>query len=235
VLAVLLRQEAGDGVDVLAVSGPVAEADARVLVDAVTAARERRRRGIVLDLLGVTTVEPRAVDALRGLATHSGWPTVTVRLCSAPAEVEDALADVAVDPTRRDALAALEDRSPQCRVVPIEHSPRGPGQARRVVADCADRLGLAEVGDDLVLLASEMVTNAVRHGSPPVMLGVASNDDTVVVAVGDGSGQAPMPRTADADAEGGRGMALVDLLASDHGVWSEPPGKTVWAAVRRPH
>jgi anti-sigma regulatory factor (Ser/Thr protein kinase) len=232
---VLLRQEFGDGVDVLALAGSVAEVDARTLVRAVDVARDRQSRGIVIDLHEVTTVEPEAVAVLRGLVTGApGWPTTSLFLCSAPSAVQAALKDLRVHPTREHALAAL-DHQAQRSVVPIEHSLRGPGQARRVVADCADRLGLAEVGDDLVLLVSEMVTNAVRHGTPPVLLEVASDEDTVIVAVGDGSAQPPLPRAADLDAEGGRGMALLDLLAARHGVRSDPPGKTVWAAVRRPH
>ena len=98
---------------------------------------------------------------------------------------------------------------------------------------CADRLGLGEEGDDLLLVVSEMVTNAVRHALPPVELQISAADDRVVVAVADSSPEPPAPRDADADAEGGRGMALVDLLCEAHGVRAQPPGKTVWAAVRR--
>jgi hypothetical protein len=37
----------------------------------------------------------------------------------------------------------------------------------------------------------------------------------------------------DGDGEGGRGLPLVDLLASETGVRPSPPGKTVWAALAR--
>jgi anti-sigma regulatory factor (Ser/Thr protein kinase) len=119
------------------------------------------------------------------------------------------------------------------RVVPIEHSAHGPAQARRVVAECAARLGFDEQSDDLVLVVSEMVTNAVRHGAPPVRLEVVADEEAVVVAVVDGSARRPVPRDAGDDAEGGRGMTLVDLLTSEHGVDASPPGKTVWARLRR--
>jgi anti-sigma regulatory factor (Ser/Thr protein kinase) len=78
-----------------------------------------------------------------------------------------------------------------------------------------------------------MVTNAVRHGQPPVELELVADPDVVTVAVADGSPRAPRRRTAADDAESGRGMALVDVLAEEHGVRPQPPGKAVWAAVRR--
>ena len=54
-----------------------------------------------------------------------------------------------------------------------------------------------------------------------------------MIAVCDASPVEPLPREADEAAEGGRGMLLVELLAESHGVRSQPPGKTVWARVRR--
>ncbi len=61
----------------------------------------------------------------------------------------------------------------------VECGPQGPAQARRAVAECATRLGLDEVVDDLLLLVSELVTNAVRHGAPPVRLEVLADADVV--------------------------------------------------------
>lgn len=117
--------------------------------------------------------------------------------------------------------------------VVIEHGPHGPAQARRVVEACAAELGLGREADDLLLLVSELVTNAIRHGAPPVELRVQADADTITVAVADSSPVRPLRREADDSAEGGRGMALVDLLTADRGVRPEGSGKTVWGAVRR--
>ena len=231
----LLRQESGNGVDVLAVTGDVARDDARELVTVLQTALDRALQGVVVDLREVTDLDGAAAQALRGVAAErSRWPRSSLCLCGAPPGVEDALQDLVVHPTRADAFAHVGSSPLRTReVAAIEHSPRGPAQARRVVAECAQRLGLDEQGHDLVLVVSEMVTNAVRHGAPPVHLEVVADADAVMVAVVDGSARWPEPRVAEDDAEGGRGMALVDLLSSEHGVDPHPPGKTVWARVQR--
>jgi anti-sigma regulatory factor (Ser/Thr protein kinase) len=191
---VLLRQQAGDGVDVLTVTGAVTRDDASALVEAVRLAAEEPSPGLLVDLREVTELHPVAAAALQVLSV-------------APA------------------LGLWLD---------VECGPQGPAQARRAVAECASRLGLDEVVDDLLLVVSELVTNAVRHGAPPVRLEVLADADVVRVAVGDGDPGLPSPRPVDDDAEGGRGMVLVELLAQEHGVSPQPPGKTVWASVTRP-
>jgi anti-sigma regulatory factor (Ser/Thr protein kinase) len=139
-----------------------------------------------------------------------------------------------LDPVAAAALHVLSTRPSLGLWLDVECGPQGPRQARRAVAECASRLSLDDVGDDLVLLVSELVTNAVRHGAPPVRLEVLADADVVRVAVVDGDPGLPRARTVDDDAEGGRGMVLVELLAREHGVRSQPPGKTVWASVARP-
>ena len=188
----LLRQQAGDGMDVIAVTGTVTRDDTPALLEAVRDAAEPSR-GVLVDLRDVTDLDPVAAAALHVLAV-------------------------------RPALGLWLD---------VECGPLGPGQARRAITECAALLGLDEVVDDLVLIVSEMVTNAVRHGAPPVRLEVLADDRVVRIAVGDGDPGLPLPREVDDDAEGGRGMVLVDLLAAEHGVRPQPPGKTVWASVPR--
>ena len=232
----LLRQENADGVDVLSVSGDVGGADTPLIVRALEQALDRRPRGVVVDLRDVTALAPDAVLALRDLADERpGWPRTSLNLFGARPEVQRALTGLVVHPTRNEALDHVDDRQESVvrEVVRIEPTVQGPAQARRVVMACAAELGLADEGDDLVLLVSEMVTNAVRHGSPPIDLEVLADDDTITLAVADASPVHPAPRDAAPDAENGRGMALVDLLTEDHGVRPDPAGKTVWAAVRR--
>lgn len=117
--------------------------------------------------------------------------------------------------------------------VVVDHGPHGPGQARAAVDAWARAVGADRLCDDLTLIVSELVTNAVRYGAPPVSVEVTADDATVTVAVRDGAPGSPVPRTPDPDAEGGRGLLLIDLLSLEHGVSADPPGKAVWAALPR--
>jgi anti-sigma regulatory factor (Ser/Thr protein kinase) len=80
-----------------------------------------------------------------------------------------------------------------------------------------------------LLLASELVTNAVRHGTGPLDLEVIDGDDRFRVNVSDHSAQSPVPQTVDMFAESGRGLMLVETLSSTWGVTQRPgDGKCVW-------
>ena len=212
----LLRPQATGHEDVLSLTGHVAGDD----TPTIRAALEGRSGPVVLDLQGVTTVSVDAVDALRRLTDGSA---ATLDLRGACPQVQQAFTGLSVHPP----AVAVE------RAVVIEPGPHGPAQARRVVEACAEQLGLADEADDLVLLVSELVTNAIRYGAPPVELRVQADPHTVTVTVADRSPVPPLHREADDSAEGGRGMALVDLLTDGHGVRPEPDGKAVWASVRR--
>ena len=86
--------------------------------------------------------------------------------------------------------------------------------------------------DDAVLLVSELVTNSVQHGGPPVVLAVDCDGEGLQVRVRDGSRNLPLPRDARAGAETGRGLALVDTVSDKWGVDPVPEGKHVWFVIR---
>ncbi|CAL9508932.1 hypothetical protein SUDANB176_03611 [Streptomyces sp. enrichment culture] len=104
--------------------------------------------------------------------------------------------------------------------------------------------GVADaVVDDAVLILSELLSNACKHGRP---LGDALAGDgdvraawrvdprgRLVVEVTDGGGPTrPAPATPSVTAHGGRGLNIVTALADDWGVRDEVPGEvTVWVVV----
>ncbi len=79
-----------------------------------------------------------------------------------------------------------------------------------------------------VLLTSELVTNAVLYARSPIVLRVAVDASLVRVSVHDDSLTPPTPRSAAANDTSGRGLALVDVLASTWGVDLNGQGKEVW-------
>jgi hypothetical protein len=101
---------------------------------------------------------------------------------------------------------------------------------RMLVRECVkDRFGNAV--DDAVLVTDELVTNAQRHGLAPRVCRLALVDDghCLRIEVTDSSPAAPRIRTP--DLYGGRGLILVDRLASSWGVAYHDHYKTVWAEL----
>ncbi|MEU6590593.1 ATP-binding protein [Streptomyces sp. NPDC046881] len=101
-------------------------------------------------------------------------------------------------------------------------------------ADSADQRAAAE---DVLLVVSELVTNACLHAEGPDELRLACDNKVIRLEVSDrGTGQ-PTPRTPHrAGRPGGHGMFIVQRLCLDWGVLRAPgtPGKTVWAELGAP-
>ncbi|ALV35306.1 ATP-binding protein [Streptomyces sp. CdTB01] len=101
-------------------------------------------------------------------------------------------------------------------------------------ADGADQRAAAE---DVLLVVSELVTNACLHAEGPSELWIALDNKVIRLEVSDhGAGQ-PAPRTPHrAGRPGGHGMFIVQRLCLDWGVVRTPgvAGKTVWAELGAP-
>lgn len=124
----------------------------------------------------------------------------------------------------------------------IRPDPAEVGRARRWARS---RLAGSGIGADeplaetLILLVSELVTNAVVHTGCPAVLRLslpgadAAEEVTVRLEVADRSGRAPVPRCAGDEATGGRGLALVDGLADRWG-WSTEGSRQAHLVRTRP-
>ncbi|MFC6046092.1 ATP-binding protein [Nocardioides hankookensis] len=89
-----------------------------------------------------------------------------------------------------------------------------------------------DASDTAVLLATELVTNAVEHGRGDAQLDAAVQDDVIRLEVTDSSTVVPRPNTGVSDLdERGRGLLLIDALASRWGVQPRQDGKTVWCEL----
>ena len=94
--------------------------------------------------------------------------------------------------------------------------------------DCNDLL------DVVTLLVSELVTNAVIHAGSEVEVEVRLAGGRVRVDVVDRSTEVVKRRDAEDDDQSGRGMDLVEALASAWGIDLVPGGKSVWFEIERP-
>lgn len=90
----------------------------------------------------------------------------------------------------------------------------------------------ATVAGDAVLVASELVTNALRHGRAPRRLELELSAETLRIAVGDAGPGRPRRRPFATDRESGRGLALLEALGADWGFEPKPAaGKRVWCEL----
>jgi anti-sigma regulatory factor (Ser/Thr protein kinase) len=123
----------------------------------------------------------------------------------------------------------------------IRPDPAEVGRARRWARSRLAGSGIEAdepLAETLILLVSELVTNAVVHTGCPAVLRLSLPDEatesaTVRVEVADTSCTAPVPRCADGDETGGRGLALVDGLADRWGWSAEGAGKRIWCELDR--
>ncbi|MFD6421351.1 ATP-binding protein [Streptomyces sp. NPDC060198] len=107
----------------------------------------------------------------------------------------------------------------------------------RVVAGVRDwRLdGADEVLEDVALVTSELLTNAVRHaGYGPISVAAELNDGRVRIEVCDSSPVLPKAGLPGADDENGRGLPIVAALAARHDVEATASGKRCWAEITVP-
>ncbi|MFH8804412.1 ATP-binding protein [Streptomyces sp. NPDC017936] len=124
----------------------------------------------------------------------------------------------------------------------LPRHPASVGLARRRVRD-----HLADWGrgpddpavEDAALLVSELATNVIRHAPPRErefeVAVTALADGSCLIEVSDEGRPVPRLRAVDERQEHGRGLHLVEHLASAWGVWSRGRhGKTVWALLTRP-
>ncbi|MFS8104796.1 ATP-binding protein [Lentzea alba] len=136
-------------------------------------------------------------------------------------------------PTTDDLASALEATSKpprhRYRRIALPGSSHAPGLAREAVRDTCERWGLPAMTGDAVMVASELVENAVRHAHSEPLLRIELRPRTLSLAVHDRDPTAP-PRPEGHPAPSG--LQLVDLVSRGWGHLPSPDGgKIVWAVL----
>ena len=111
----------------------------------------------------------------------------------------------------------------------LAHTAEASREARTSVAHLLDGQCSSSVIETAALLTSELVTNAVLHAAPPVHLRAEITATGVRVEMRDSSnGTLPAPKRALPTAHNGRGLAIIEALASRWGAEYTDAGKVVW-------
>jgi anti-anti-sigma regulatory factor len=228
---------------------PVAIVRPRGQLDADTAAQLRaalisslaqQPAGVLVEGSELVVVDDRALAVLASVALESShWPGVPLVVSGPPATVAAvdrlrASRYIRTCPDESAALAVLH-RSPvpPSRRQQIEPDRDAPAMARLAVREFCAEQSLGGDGDAAQLVASELVTNAVIHAGTTMEFTLRYVSPLLHIAVCDGSGQVPRIHSiVDENAESGRGLLLVDALATAWGSLVPDSGKVVWATVR---
>ena len=144
------------------------------------------------------------------------------------------------DGTEMNQTLRSETRSRSVRLAAL---PSAVPWARRVVRHTLRGWRLESLSDPVLLLVSELVTNAVeasktvpcldQAGHPMISLTVELRDASLLVKVWDADPGLPVLQEADLTGDRGRGLVLVDFLADAWGHHDHEQGKVVWCEIGR--
>ncbi len=180
------------------------------------------RRGRDLDV---------GIDALRTLVRPDACPV---------AELPDMLvASLAPDGTEDDIAILVarvsESAAHQAAVRDIAASPAALHDGRSFAAATLRGWSLPEaVVQDGVLIVSELLTNAIVHGDPPIRLRLRKTARELAIEVDDGASAMPRKLQTSPEHLHGRGLAIVAQLSTRWAARADGHGKTVWCTLRLP-
>ncbi|MEV7959416.1 SpoIIE family protein phosphatase [Streptomyces sp. NPDC088141] len=173
----------------------------------------------------------------RALSGAKGSPQVVcdrlIRSLGVTAEHDDDVAVLVVQhPARTGANAELFHNASLDLLGGIEAAPRARAFATGVLTSWRFPVELCDLG---VLAAGELVANSLKHGTPPMRLGLRRTDRRLIIEVTDADDHLPRLRRADPADEAGRGISIVATIATHWGSRRTPGGgKAVWCEFALP-
>jgi anti-anti-sigma factor len=201
--------------------------------------------GLICDLSGVDHLDPVCATAFATVVNHpaSRWPAMGFALCGAQPQVAELLSRLRVPDflpvyaSVDEALDAVLGRPPYLREeLVLAPTPTAAAAARDFVRQVCRYWELAlpatTAVERAVLLADELVTNAVVHARTDLRLRLELRGDRLHIAVHDDNPRLLRLVAPSVEAEGGHGLWLVERLARAWGVHRHPgDGKVVWCTL----
>ncbi|GAA0541072.1 ATP-binding protein [Paractinoplanes ferrugineus] len=189
---------------------------------------------IVVDVGELAVGEPDAVSVLRDVRQDTfDWPGARLTLCNT--DGADAWGDCGwpVRPDIDEAFAQLGPPKAGERVnVELEPQVGAARRSRELISGACSEWGRAELAGSACIVVTELVNNVVQHAHTEMTLLLAVHGEAVSVAVRDHSAGVPSFTGAPAPTSyGGRGMLLIDSVASRWGSLPLTDGKVVWALI----
>jgi anti-anti-sigma regulatory factor len=194
---------------------------------------------LLIDLDGLRCDDAKALFVFGALARRASlWPGVPVVLSAPDPELRRNLARHGVDRVvavceHREEAAVLTSGAPTPPRLRLALEPV-PGAARRgrdLVTEACLRWSTAHLIGPASIVASELVTNAVRHAGTPFELSLAHTPRYLHVAVRDDDPRPAIRQEGELLATGGRGLRIIEQTALCWGSTPAQYGKVVWATL----
>jgi hypothetical protein len=190
---------------------------------------------LLVDVGRLSLATPEAAVVLRDLRLETAdWPAAHLALCDARGATAWPGVGWPVWPGVREALAELGRPDPDHRLsLALEPALGAARRSRELITEACVRWNRPDVAGPACIVVTELVNNVVVHARTPMVVLVAAHGSGISVAVRDHSVHlptfdgGPVPPTA----YGGRGMLLIDSVASRWGKLRLDDGKVVWALL----
>jgi anti-sigma regulatory factor (Ser/Thr protein kinase)/anti-anti-sigma regulatory factor len=204
---------------------------------------------VVVDLSGLWVDNDLPLSVFRVIRRHAAsWPTIPVVLAAPSPDLADRLMRIGLAgsmPLYRDVTEAIAGAAgPPTRARAdwdLLPGPGAPSEARGLATRMCQAWDLEEILDTVLIVMSELVTNAVVHGTGSVHVTVVLRYQHLHLVVRDQSpdpprrAQHPQRHSTGVSLDSnGRGLHLLDAVCQSWGYLSSGLGKAVWARIRLP-
>jgi len=229
------RVDTGGGYPVVRLTG-VLDADGGAgLRSALLTVLADQPEAVIVDVSGLRLAHPGADGVLREVAAdNADWPAAHLLLTAAQDAQRWHGTGLPVWPSPDDALAELGVPDSQHRVsVAMDPVVGAARRGRELVTEVCARWDCPDLAGPACIVLTEMMNNVVAHAQTPMTVMIARYAGQMSVAVRDQNPARPRFTGAPVSptSYGGRGLMLIDSVASRWGHLEVPGGKVVWALL----